>query len=104
MTVVFVEDLLYIFFSSFSRSVSYSLQFKRSCSGFSFTFQVEHSGEVLVSVLLLRPLSIEYPGFSVAILKIPFLEVFFERVGFSVNFLRGMQGAMSLFVLSFPIF
>ena len=61
-------------------SVSYSLQFKRKCTGVSFTLQVEHSGEVSVSVLLFWPFSIDCPLFSLVILEIPFLEVFFRRV------------------------
>ena len=95
----FVEDFLYIIsFSNFARSVSsYSLQFKRKSTGVSFTLQVGHSGEVSVSILLLWNFSVECPVFSLIILRIPLLEVFFRRVALSVNFLWDMLGTVSLY-------
>ena len=78
-------------------SVSYSLQFKRKCTGVSFTLQVEHSGEVSVSILLFWPFSIDCPLFNLVILEIPFLEVFFRRVPLVLNFLWDMLRTMSLY-------
>ena len=70
-------------------SVSYSLQFKRKCTGLS------------VSNLLSWPFSIQCPVFSLAILEIPLLEVFFRGVALSVNFLWDMLGTMSLYIVCF---
>ena len=96
-----LQKISFTSFSSFARSVSYSLQFKRKFYGVSFTLQVEHSGEVSVSILLLWPLSIECPIFSLAIIELPFLEVFFKRVALSVNVLRDILGTMSLYFVCF---
>ena len=60
-----------------------------------------HSGEVSVSIFLLWSFSIECPVFSLAILEIPLLEVFFRRVALSVNFLWDMLGTMSLYFVCF---
>ena len=87
---LFLWKIFFISFSNFARYVLYSLQFKRKCSGISFTLQVEHFGEVSVSVLLLWPLSMECPVFWLAILEIHFLEVFSKRMAVSVDFLWDM--------------
>ena len=72
-----------------SHSLCHSLQFKRKCTGLS------------VSNLLSWPFSIECLVFSLAILEIPLLEVFFRGVALSVNFLWDMLGTMSLYIVCF---
>ena len=79
----------------------YSSQLKRKCSGVSVTLQVEHSGEVSVSVLLFWPFGMEFPVLSLAILEIPFLVLFFRRMALSVNFLWDMLGTMFLYFVCF---
>ena len=59
-------------------------------------------GRVSVSVLLLWTFSTECPVFSLAILEIPLLEVFFRRVALIViNFLWDMLETMSLYFVCF---
>ena len=90
-------------FSNFARSVSYSFtRLKENVLGVSFiyfasgTFQVGFGVNFAFMVFI----SIEYPVFSLAILEIPFLGVFFKKAVLSVNFLC----FYILCVLSFPIF
>ena len=66
--------------------------------------QVEHSGKVSVSVFLFWPCSMECPVFSLAILEIPFLELFFNRMALSVSFLWDMLGTIYLYFGSFEFF
>ena len=51
---LFLQKISFISFSSSACSRSYSLQFKRKCSGVSFTLQMEHSGEVSALILLFQ--------------------------------------------------
>ena len=80
MAVVLVEDF-FIYFSSFARLCHILCSLEENVLGF-----LVHSGEASVSIWLLPSLSMECPVFSLAILEIPFLEVFFKRMTLSVNF------------------
>ena len=93
--------LLYNSFTSFS-SLALSFlnyaQFKRKCSGVSFTLQNVHSGWVSGSILLLCPFNMECPVFSLIIFVIPFLEVFFRRIDLFAKFCWVIFGTIFLYL------
>ena len=72
----FQISFVYILFQFCSFCVIFFLQFKRKCSGVSFTLPV-HSGAFWggfsVNFVFVTLISIECPVFSLAILEIPFL-------------------------------